>query len=381
MRRGRTLIFVFLIIIIAAVVAFVAYRQYSATQTAVVQSPTVEVYIAGQNIPQGGVISPELLATIKIAPENVVGVMYTLEEQGSLVGKAAKFPLDQGVVITEAMVGDASAAVTIPGPSWASLIPTGMTAMSIPADRFALSGYAINNGAHINLNACFLFVDVDPTFQTMLPNQTAVLVGTGFGKVSGTDGSSFEGLPILSLGSTSSDSIQGRLELDPSLQQPYYLLPSEAQRPRMVCQTMLQDVVVMKLGNFSREAGATVDTPSVPPTTDANGQPVQTNPLPDLITLMVTPQDSITLTYLLNVQTLQTQTNPDGTVVVVPGAPQTRFSMTLRNPTDHARYATEASTLQFLLSQYNIPIPAKLPYALHPALPNLLPPAVTIVTP
>jgi pilus assembly protein CpaB len=41
--------------------------------------------------------------------------------------------------------------------------------------------------------------------------------------------------------------------------------------------------------------------------------------------------------------------------------------MTLRNPTDLARQATEASTLQFLLSQYNIPIPAKLPYAMQPA--------------
>jgi hypothetical protein len=378
MRRGRTLIFVFLIIIIAAVVAFVAYRQYVSTQAVAVQPAFVEVYIAGQNIPQGGVISPELLATIKIAPENVVEVMYTLDEASSLVGRAAKFPLDQGVVITTSMVGDSSSAVPISGPSWASLIPSGMTAMSIPADRFSLSGYAINNGAHVNLNACFLFVDVDPAFQTISPDQTAILVGTGIGDVTGKDGTSYKGFPLLSMGVSTSGSPQGRLELDPSLQQPYYLVPSESQRPRMVCQMMLQDVVVLKLGNFSRDVGATIDTPSVPPTTDANGQPVQTNPLPDIITLMVTPQDSITLTYLINAQLPQI-TNPDGTVS--PAAPQTRLTMTLRNPTDQARQATEASTLQFLLSQYNIPIPAKLPYTLQPSLPNLLPSAVTIATP
>ena len=378
MRRGRTLIFVFLIIIIAAVVAFVVYRQYIAPQAVAAPPPFVEVYIAGQNIPQGGIISPELLATIKIAPENVVEVMYTLDEVSSLVGKAAKFPLDQGVVITTSMVGDPSSAVPISGPSWASLIPSGMTAISIPADRFSLSGYAINDGAHVNLNACFLFVDVDPTFQTITPDLTATLTGTGFGNVTTSDGSSAEGLPILSLGVSPSDAPQGKLELDPSLQQPYYLIPSEAQRPRMVCQMMLQDVVVMKLGNFSREEGATIDTPSVPPTTDANGQPVQTNPLPDIVTLMVTPQDSITLTYLINAQ-LPSITNPDGTVS--PAAPQTRLTLTLRNPTDQARQATEASTLQFLLSQYNIPIPAKLPYALQPSIPNLLPSTVTIATP
>jgi hypothetical protein len=345
-------------------VGFVAYRQYVASQTPVVPPPVfVEVYIAGQNIPQGGTIKPELLATIKIAPENVVGVMFTVDKQAALIGKVAKFPLDQGVVITSSMVGDSSSAVTIPGPSWASLIPPGMTAMSIPANRFALSGYAINDGAHVNLNACFLFVDVDPTFQSILPNLTASLTNTAF-SANGTPS------PSIALSVGAAGTAQGRLELDPSLQQPYYLLASEAQRPRMVCQTMLQDVVVMKLGNFSRDAGATISTPPVA-TTDANGQPVPTAP-PDLVTLIVTPQDSITLTYLLNIQQLDASGNTKT---------QTRLSMTLRNPTDRARQATEASTLQFLLSQYNIPVPAKLPYALQPALSDLLPPTETIRTP
>ena len=241
MRRGRTLIFVLLIFIIAAVVLYVVYNQVK--PPTVVVPPSVEVYIAGQNIPQGAIISPELLATIKIAPGDVVEVMYALDEVSALVGKAAKFPLDQGVVITTSMVGDPSSAVPISGPSWASLIPSGMTAMSIPADRFSLSGYAINDGAHVNLNACFLFVDVDPTFQTILPNLTSVLTGTGFTAPTSEDGSG--GLPILSLGVSPAGAAQGKLELDPSLQQPYYLLPSEAQRPRMVCQSMLQDVVVM----------------------------------------------------------------------------------------------------------------------------------------
>ncbi len=343
MRRARTLIFVFLILIIAAVVGYVAYDQYIVKPAQVAAPAYVEVYIAAQPIQQGTTITAELLTTIKIAPENVVGVMYTLEEQPLLVGKAAKFPLDQGVVITEAMVGDSAAAVTIPGPQWASLIPPGMTAISVPVDRLALSGYAVNNGAHVNLNACFLFVDVDPTFQSILPNQTSVLIGTGIGKVTGPDGTTAEGT-LLTLGSAASGTVQGRLELDPSLQQPYNLLPSESQRPRMVCQMLLQDIVVMKLGDFSRDAGATIDTPSVPPT-DAEGNPVPSTP-PDLVTLIVLPQDAITLSYLIH-------TDAD-------------LSLTLRNPTDRSIQGTEASTLQFLLSQYNIPVPAKLPYSLEP---------------
>jgi hypothetical protein len=371
MRSGRTLIFVFLIIIIAGVVAFLVYSQYFAKAPDPIQPASVEVYVAGQNIAQGAKITLDLLTTIKIAQGDVVEVMYTLDEQGDLVGKTSKFQLDQGVVITAPMVGDTAAPVS--GPSWASTIPAGMTAMSIPADRFSLSGYAINDGAHVNLNACFLFVDIDPTFQTILPNLTAVLLAPGVGKVTGSDGSSSEGT-LLTLGSSTSGHQQGRLELDPSLNMPYDLLPSETQRPRMVCQMMLQDVTVLKMGDFSREPEATIKTPPIPPTVDANGQPVQANPVPDIVTLIVTPQDSVTLTYLINLQ--MQQTNPDGTKEM---KTQTRFSMTLRNPTDQARQATEASTLQFLLSQYNIPVPAKLPYALQPALPSLLPMTAPVV--
>ena len=38
--------------------------------------------------------------------------------------------------------------------------------------------------------------------------------------------------------------------------------------------------------------------------------------------------------------------------------------------------ATEAATLQFLLSQYNIPVPAKLPYALQPRIDALTSPSL-----
>ena len=86
--------------------------------------------------------------------------------------------------------------------------------------------------------------------------------------------------------------------------------------------------------------------------------------------MMVSPQDSVTLTYLLNIQ----QESGDG-------APQSRLLMTLRNPNDQSRQPTESATLQFLLSQYNIPVPAKLPYALEPALAGLLKTQETISTP
>lgn len=347
MRRGRTLILVLLIIIIVLGLGFFVASQFLRPQETVEQIVYVEVYYAAQNIPQGGRITEDALATLSIPQANVVTVMFTRDELPLLVDMYAKLPLEPGVVITESMVTDSASAVAISGPQWASLIPPGMTAIAIPVDRLAVSAYAINSGAHVNVNACLLFVDIDPSYQTILPNFTGTLTGTGLGAEAG--------LPVLSLGVASGGSPQGRLELDPSVQQPYYLIPSEAQRPRMVCQTLLQDVVVMRLGDFPLvEADPAAATDPAAPT-DPNAVPPPAV-APDIVTLIVSPQDSVTLSYLV-------YTNA-------------RISLTLRNPSDQARLATEASTLQFLLSQYNIPVPAKLPYAMHPALTTLTSPTL-----
>jgi hypothetical protein len=185
-----------------------------------------------------------------------------------------------------------------------------------------------------------LFVDVDPAFQTVLPNFTSVLSGTGF----------LEGqLPVLSVSAATVElpSRQGRVELDPTLQQPFYAVPGEAQRPRLVCQMILQDVVVMKLGNFSVQA-----PPTDPNATPSPAQVQQATP--DIVTLMVNPQDSISLNYF-----------------VYTGA---MLSMTLRNPNDTSRFAAESATLTSLLTQYNISLPSKLPYAAQPRIDVLTPP-------
>jgi pilus assembly protein CpaB len=184
-------------------------------------------------------------------------------------------------------------------------------------------------------------VDLDPAFQTILPNRTSVVTGTGFPP---------DALPVLSAAAVSGGegSTQGRVELDPTLQQPFYAIPGEAQRPRLVCQMVLQDVVVMKLGNFGL-AAPTVDPNATP--SPAQAQQIAN---PDIITLMVNPQDSISLNYF-----------------VYSGA---ILTMTLRNPNDSSRFDAQSATLTSLLTQYNISLPSKLPYGMVPRLDGLTPP-------
>jgi len=341
MRRGRILIFLVLIVVVGLGVLAYALTQFAPQTAQQIAETLTEIYYAAQNIPQGTTITQEMLGKLAIPPERVAEVEFTVGEENNLVGQTARFTLEQGVIITSSMVG--SGPVEISGPAWAVQIPTGMVAAAIPTNRLATVAYGVNDGAHVNVNACMLFVDVDPSFQSVLPNFTAVVTGTGFVP---------EQLPVLSAAVISGGEAakQGRVELDPTLQQPFYAVPAEPQRPRLVCQMILQDVVVMKLGNFGFQA------PSTDPNVTPSPAQAQQQAAPDIVTLMVNPQDSISLNYFVYSGTMLT--------------------MTLRNPNDTSRFAAESATLTSLLTQYNISLPSKLPYAMQPRIDQLVAPAL-----
>ena len=347
MRRGRIFLFLILIVVVGLALLYFAYTQFLAGgPTPTAAAPLTQVYYAAQNIPQGTTITQEMLDTFSLPPENVAVVMFTVGEEDALVGQVARFDLDQGVIITSSMVGIAA---EIAGPPWAINIPSGMVAAAIPTNRLSLMAYGVADGARVNVNACMLFVDVDPAFQTVLPNFTSLVTGTGF----------LEGaLPALSAVAAvpvedgTHPTRQGRIELESTLQQPLYVVPGEAQRPRLVCQMILQDVLVLKVGNFVTETAAAPTDPNATPS------PVQAQQQasPDLVTLVVNPQDSISLNYF-----------------VYSGA---MLSLSLRRTDDTSRFNAESATLTSLLTQYNISLPSKLPYSTQPRLDVLTPPVL-----
>jgi Flp pilus assembly protein CpaB len=143
------------------------------------------------------------------------------------------------------------------------------------------------------------------------------------------------------------------------MEQTFYLVPSEPQRPRMVSQTLIQDVIVLQVGNFKLPG----ETQQIAATPDPFGDPTANEPVelvqpPDVITLIVSPQDAVTLNYLL-----------------YSGA---KLTLALRGANDDSRVQTEAVTLQYLLEQYNIPVPIKLPYGMEPRIDGLTPPAPAV---
>jgi pilus assembly protein CpaB len=143
----------------------------------------------------------------------------------------------------------------------------------------------------------------------------------------------------------------------------------------LVSQTLLQDAIVLGVGDFPlKDEVEEIPDPTVPPppptddetidpeaeyTSEYPGEPelIKEEPkLPDLITLVVSPQDAVTLNYL-----------------VYAGS---QLTLVLRPSGDDTRVQTEATTLDFLLTQYNIPVPVKLPYGMEPRVDDLLPPVL-----
>lgn len=348
MRRGRIFIYLALFFLVVLAGAFLFLRSRSTPDEVVAPAPVlIGIVIAKQNIPQGAEITDEVLGSISLPEGTDFGVMFRFDQRDTqVVGKIAKYPIAQGVVITQPMIGETGDIASI-GPEWVNLISPGMTAIAIPVSRLSSVAFGAADGAHVNVIACFLFVDVDSGFQSRLPNSTASVFAAGF---------PFEA-PSLSASIGAAGAPQGRIELDPTLQQPIYIVPFEAQRPRPVCQTVFQDVAVLKLGDFPVKGQDVIDDtdPNAPPPAPGeNTAPKSVSP--DIVTLIVSPQDATSLTYML-----------------YGGA---KLTLTLRGAKDTSRVQTEAATLQFLLSQYAIPVPAKLPYASEPRIDALVEPGL-----
>lgn len=362
MRRGRIILYLALIIIlgvVGAAVYLMRLQQSPAPEAAATPTPvvvTTNVVVVVQPIHRGQEITNELIGMVPV-PEDLV-VQGWLTDPAAALGKRAKFDLSPGTLLTEGLLAQSLAELSATGSEAALQIPPGMVAVSIPIDRLSSVAYGVRDGDHVNVLVTLLFVDLDQEFQSKLPNVTGSVLGT----FSGGEGSA----PILTAQIQAGGPlgpVVGRASLDSTLAVPIYEQPSEAQRPRMVSQMLLQDVIVLHVGNFALQTPQPTPTPA-PVEGEAQPTPVpqgaqqaqQAPPPPDIITLIVSPQDALTLNWLM-----------------MQGA---RLSLALRSANDTSRVQTEAVTLQFLTAAYNVPLPAKLNFGVEPRVDQLQPPVL-----
>lgn len=355
MRRGRIFIYLAFVIALGLLAFVVVWQRFLKPATTVdtqqpVETPvvdTVNIVVLTQSVPRGGLMEPNVLSLVPIQRELFIQGMFTdiKEVEGSL----AKFDLDSGIPLTKSMLVGSAEQLSGTGSNAALSIPRGMVAVSLPISRLSSVSYAPQSGDHVNVIVSMLLVDLDPDFQSKLPNIAGVAIAPGTQAEGGP-----EYLTAQVSAGGEQGSVVGKAEVIPGLGQTVYSVPSELQRSRLVSQYLLQDVMVLKMGEFPYEG---LPAPTPVPTGEAQ-QPAEGGeqaapappPKPEVVTLIVTPQDAITLNYLLYYQSYL----------------GSQMTLALRSAEDDTRVQTEAVTLQYLLETYNIPVPAKLPYGIEP---------------
>ena len=356
-KSGRLFIVLALVLIlILAVVAFLMrdlilspapQATDGETFVAPVQAETVDIVVLTQPVARGDVISDDMLEMIPYPKEDMREGLFVTNRQ-DVAGKFAKTDLVNGMPLTTNSLTD------IPLGSYASAqIPAGMVAISMPISKLTSVSYGLQPGDHVNIIASFNLVDLDADYQSILPNLNTVVNAPG-GVVRTATGESDETkitTNTITVDIAGAGSPVGRIEIDPALGEtgPLYVIPSEEQRPRLVTQSIVQDAIVLWVGDFPLDGNIFGDTTPVvtEETAPADGEvaPVVDTKVPANITLIVLPQDAVALNYLM--------------------LTKAELSLALRSTGDEQQAETQAVTLQFIMDQYNIPYPAKLPYGME----------------
>lgn len=355
MRRGRILILFALILLFGAVAGFLVLSRLGtggSPSPEATQGPAfggeAQIVIAAQDISRGAVIPQDGVILSPFPADFVVETMIT--DLNQVVGHRARMDIARGVPVTQNMVTEQTGDLLGTGSDASLAIPPGFTAITVPLDRFSSLGYALADGDSVDVIVNMLMVDIDPEFQTNLPDKTALLVGpdgtvitaVGANKASqsaqgGTTAEAPEPLPF------------GRVDTEETSGQQVYLIPEGTQRPRLVSQRLIANARVLHVGEVKSETAQPTAVPQQGAGTPADQQAVATvvKP-PDLISLIVTPQDALAMEWALNA-----------------GA---NMTLTLRGPGDTTDDTTSSVTLQYMIDNYDISVPSKLPYGLEPAL-------------
>jgi Flp pilus assembly protein CpaB len=268
-----------------------------------------------------------------------------LSETEQVVGQIARTDIFPGQPVLGYMLfdrEDPTTEVAQVGSNAALVIPQNYVAIAFPLTRLSSVAYGIREGDHVDVLMSFRFVDVDPDYQSMLPNEgTAVWLD-----------------PETRTPIYGESGIVGRVE-DGALGTSIITVPSEPQRPRQTTQAVIFDAVVLRVGTFPvEEEMGVIMVEEAPPTeeppAEAGGEEmVEPTPIPalipDIVTLMMPRQDALVLKYAM-------ETGAD-------------IDLVLRSVYDNGvdfRGTTEPVTLEYLVRNYNVPVPDTLGYAQQP---------------
>ena len=182
MRRSRIFILLAIILLLGAAAAYLfLVRPDSGAEGEATPPPVDVVFVAiaaqdisrGAKVPEDGVIMSRMNANLVV--ETMISGQDEDEIRSRIVDRIARQDIARGVPLTEAMLTDTSGDLLAGGSNAALAIPAGYTAIAIPMNRLSGIAYAMQDGDVVDILISLLLVDLDPDFQTILPNQTTPL--------------------------------------------------------------------------------------------------------------------------------------------------------------------------------------------------------------
>jgi Flp pilus assembly protein CpaB len=320
----------------------------SAADTGLRTLNMVEIVVAVQDLPRGIVIPPDGVGVVPWPQEALpeAGNYFTAGELQDVIGQVARTDIFRGSPILARQVVPNLYEIAQTGSDAAALMRAfegdePRVAISIPLDPTGVGqvAYGIQAGDFVDVILSFLYIDVDPTFQTRMPNNVSLITRLETGE--------------LSIGSPR----QGRPEASTLSPEGVLLSPSESsQRPRLVTQRTVTGAWVLRVGYFPPGGDIIGATPTpqqfetLPPPGEggqpATPQATATAFAPLIITLAVTPQEALVLTWAVDAQ--------------IP------ITLALRAAGDTTEIATDPVTLDYMIRTYNAQPPVALEYALEP---------------
>jgi Flp pilus assembly protein CpaB len=279
--------------------------------------PTTQVIVALQPIGRGSEFVAGSIGRRDWPANNVPPDI--IADEAETIGKVARTEIVQGQVLVRSMLVDKGVS------GEASLnVPPGRVAVAYPFNRQTSIAYAIQPGDSVDVLITAFFIDVDEEFQSPLPNKTRFFFP------------SFDQETGVQTGVRLSEPInEGRFELGAGDVASIVQASSE-QIPRRVAQLTVQSAKVLRVGPW-------IEEPQPPPPED--GSPPPPPPPPDIATLAVTPQDALVLLWLRQSGIYS--------------------ELALRAAgEDQADHLTEAVTLQYMLTRFNIAVPPKIEFVM-----------------
>jgi Flp pilus assembly protein CpaB len=330
-RGGRILIIVGIILALGTAGAAVFILQQKpqpaelppGAMTPTPEMPMTEVVVAVQDIPQNSPLPPDALRLEErpdatLPPDPVTSIEETQ-------GKIAAVQIFRGQVLQQQMLTTEEVRGLLGGDA-ATLISPGKVAVVLPVNRLTSVGYAVRAGDRVDVLISVELFDVDSTEQMRLP-----------------------------LPSCEECITVAQTPLAPCWEE---CTPRGVQIPRHVVQLTLQDVEVIRVGNWPYGPEAEEGAPAVEeaPTEEApppeeegeEAPPPPTPPPPNLVTLVLSQQDALVLKYARE--------------------KSLGIELALRGVDDHNLVNTEAVTMDYMLARFNIPSPPKRPYGTDPTI-------------